>query len=106
MNPESILQSPLDFLRYMREAGYPVFHLSNIFKRDVQYAIRDYFRMNFKKDIGTRKSLELSDKMMKALEDEGLVKAFQGNAWTLYHEEFLLPPQEEEEKKETAEESA
>ncbi|MCB2204322.1 hypothetical protein KQI65_06190 [bacterium] len=82
---------------FMRENDFPVYHASNIFYRDLQYAIRDYIRVHEGKDIGTRKMEELAREFVADLEREGILKPFARNTWLLNDVEYLLPSQVEEE---------
>jgi hypothetical protein len=85
------------FLDYMKETGYPVFHDSNIFLRDFEYAVRDYFRTTTNKDIGSRKAGTYAIEIVAVLEEKDLMIRRSGNTWTLKMEKFLLQPEPEEE---------
>ena len=90
-----------DILTFMKEHGYPVFHRSNIFLRDFQYGVRDYYRTTFKTDIGSRKSDAWGRELIKGLETFGALIPGSENVWIINMEEFLNPPKVEEKKAET-----
>ncbi len=90
-----------EILEFMKEMGYPVFHLSNIFRRDVQYAVRDYYRTAMKKDIGTRAADACSDKIIEELQQKGIFRKHSSNTWVLHSERYLLSPKTEAKKEET-----
>lgn len=94
MTLPSIQGKELDLLRFMKQNGYSVFHLSNIFLRDFQYGVRDYFRATIGKDIGSRGSDALAAQAIAALEKEGILLPSMRNTWLLHREEFLNQPKE------------
>lgn len=105
MDIGSIKNNIEDFLDYMKASGYPVFHDSNIFFRDFEYAVRDYIRSATSKDIGTRKAATYANEIVAVLEERKLMIRRSGNTWTLKMEKFLLQPEPEKEQKDKAAES-
>ncbi len=97
-----------DLLTFMKENGYPVFHRSNIFLRDVQYGVRDYYRDRHGIDIGSRESDYIAGAVIKALEADGRLNRISEMVWILNMEEFLNPVKDPEKKEaaKTAETSA
>ena len=95
-----------DFLDFMKSRGYPVFHHSNLFLRDFQYGVRDYFRTTTKKDIGSRMADKYARSLVEYMESQGLMMPFSPNTWTLEMEKYLLEPVGEEAAEEQAEASA
>jgi hypothetical protein len=85
-------------LDFMKEKSYPVFNNSNIFLRDLEYAIRDYFRDKEDDDIGTRKMTEYALTFVQAMEKRGILQAQSHNTWILKNEAYRLPKQVEEKK--------
>ena len=98
MDLPSIVGKERELFTFMKATGYPVFHQSNIFLRDVQYGIRDYYRVNFKTDIGSRKADAWAKEFIDSLESKGLLKRSVHNTWILQMPEFLNPPKAEEKK--------
>jgi hypothetical protein len=100
---ESFVGKEENIFRYMLDNGYPVYHLSNLFYRDVQYAIRDYFRDHHGKDIGWRISDRMARELVEDLERRGVLRPQATNTWVLFDERYRLPPQKEQEvEKESA----
>jgi uncharacterized membrane-anchored protein len=67
------------FFSFMKEK-YPVFKESNIFFRDVQYAIRNYYLKEGKK-IDYQKSEKIASEFIEGLVKEGELKKISNNAW-------------------------
>ena len=76
---------------FMRANDFPVYHASNIFYRDVQYAIRDYVRVHEGKDVGRRESDTLASDFVNDLVTKGVMKPFSRNTWILNDTDYLLP---------------
>jgi|GEM_PF-684801 len=73
------------FFKFMKEK-YPLFTNSNIFLRDIQYAIRSYFeKKNIK--LGYTESEKLTLKFIDTLVKENKLKKISSNAWKV---NFLL----------------
>lgn len=67
------------FFKFMKEK-YPLFTNSNIFLRDVQYAIRSYFeKKNIK--LGYTESEKLTLEFIDTLTKENKLKKISSNAW-------------------------
>jgi hypothetical protein len=67
------------FFKFMKER-YPIFFNSNLFLRDIQYAIRTYFE---RKDImiSYTEAEELMKKFTSLLESEGDLVRLNYNSW-------------------------
>jgi hypothetical protein len=102
MDASRIKGKELDILRFMKQNGFPVFHMSNIFLRDIQYGIRDFYRATERIDIGSRESDACAHAMITHLESNGMLVPFRPNTWILHIEEFLNPPKVEEKKEAAA----
>jgi hypothetical protein len=59
---------------------YPVFKESNIFFRDIQYAIRNYYLKKGRK-IDYQKSEKIASEFIEGLVKEGELKKISNNAW-------------------------
>ena len=94
MPDKSMIGKEEELLSFMKDNGFPVFHQSNIFFRDVEYGIRDYYRVNLKKDIGMRESAKLADEFVKALEQKNIFQPLTPNTWLLNMPQFLNQPKE------------
>ena len=74
------------FLNYFKSI-FPVFHNSNIFFRDLQYAIQKYLVL--KGDKVTYAQAEVyGRKFTKHLETESILTAISSNTWRLNYELF------------------
>ena|GEM_PF-537243 len=87
----NLIGNETELLDFMKRSGFPVFHLSNMFFRDVQYAVRDYYRASEGKDIGTRKADELAAQVIADMEKRGILAPHSRNTWVLHHERYLVP---------------
>lgn len=81
---------------FMRQRGIPVYHLSNLFMRDIQAAIRDFSRDKNDKDLGTREIDRLASEFASDLEKRNVIVAFRPNTYTLHMEDYQLKPAIEE----------
>ncbi len=97
---ESLTGRELELLRFMKEHGYPVFHHSNIFRRDVEFGIRDYFRAKTGKEIRPVKFSKLAEEVLKNLEKEGKIHPRFQNTWMLDIPEFVPVAKKSEKDKE------
>lgn len=82
---------------HMRERGIPVYHLSNLFVRDIQAAIRDFAREKENTDIGTREIDRLAEEFVSDLEHRGVIIPFRNNTYVLHMEEYRLKSAKDEE---------
>ncbi|MDH7514929.1 MAG: hypothetical protein QHI48_03495 [Bacteroidota bacterium] len=92
MSTHSLDGKERELLAFMREKGYPVHHKSNLFLRDVQYGVRDFFRAKYGIDIGTRKSDALAEEVITKLEAEGRLQRLSDTTWLLDMEDFQEEP--------------
>lgn len=88
---------------FMRAHGYPVYHQSNLFVRDVQAAIREYKREILNHDVGTVEVDRLAAEFVADLERRGILIPFRNQTYILQMEEYRLPPVVKEEETKAAE---
>jgi len=98
MDIQQIIGKEKELFTFMQQEGYPVFHKSNIFLRDIQYGIRDFYRMHFNKDIGSRKADAFAASFVNDLESRNIFKPFGRNTWILNMEMFRKHAKVEENK--------
>jgi hypothetical protein len=67
------------FLNYMKEK-YPIFYNSNIFFRDVQYAIESYFELK-ELPVTYKKAEDLAEQFIGMLEENNELVNVDNNAW-------------------------
>lgn len=79
-------QNSIIFLNYMK-VKYPFYHNSNVFLRDMQYGIKNFFA---RKDIKLTYSEvdKLTDSYIHYLEDAKILIKLQNNTWKLNYPEF------------------
>lgn len=95
MPTPSITGNVHELFTFMKERGYPIFHMSNIFLRDLEYGIRDFYRAATKKDIGTRESRRLAGELVEHLLKNNLISPLNRTTWILNMPEFLNKAKEE-----------
>ena len=86
-----------ELFAFMMDHGFPVYHRSNMFLRDVEYAVRDYYRARHGIDLGTRKSDAIATEFIADLERRGVLKPYALHAWILNDERYLKPAPVKEE---------
>lgn len=83
---ELITQNHIDFLEFLK-TKYPLFHLSNLFLRDIQYGVRFYLE-----NKGFRASYteaeEIAKKVADYLEERNVLKRLDRQTWLLTYPEF------------------
>ena len=89
-----------ELFSFMRTNNFPVYHLSNIFFRDMEYAIRDYVRSHEGKDIGGREAGRLASAFVADLEQQEILRPHGKNTWILFDEEYSLKSEEQQEGEE------
>lgn len=94
---KSFVGRETELFDFMRAQGYGVYHLSNVFLRDIQYAVRDYHRVHEQKDIGTRASDRIAWELVQDLEKRGIFRPQAEKTWVLFDERYRLPSQKEQE---------
>ena len=102
MASQIILGKEIALFDFMKENGFPIFHRSNIFLRDIQYGIRDYFRATEKVDVGSRDADRLAAELIQSLEAKGQLLKQSDMRWLLNIEQYLNAPKPEEKKAEPA----
>jgi hypothetical protein len=81
-----------DFLKFMKNR-YPLYHLSNVFVRDIEYAIIDYF-LNKGIKLSFSEAEYLAQKFLDFMVERGIFKPIKNEynrVWTLNYPEFKKP---------------
>ncbi len=81
-----LLTEKSSFLNYFKSI-FPVFHNSNIFFRDLQYAIQKYLVLKGDK-VTYAQAETLGKQFTKQLEAEAILTPISSNAWRLNYELF------------------
>jgi hypothetical protein len=92
----TVVDNDTELLDFMREHGFPVFHLSNIFYRDFQYGVRDFLRAREGVDVGARKADEIAAQVIADMESRRILQPHSRNTWILHHERYRLARKKDE----------
>ena len=88
-NIEFIVNRKLEFLKYLK-LRLPLYHMSNVFSRDLQYNVQSYFA-----DHGTKVNYPDAEKLAAQLatvyEQDGIYRRINRQTWRLSYPEFTLP---------------
>ena len=77
----------LDFLR----TRYPLYHLSNVFFRDIQYGIRILLERRGVK-VGYTEAERLAEEFVSRLEKKKILVPIDRQSWVLYYDDFKTKP--------------
>lgn len=78
-----------DFLKFLK-AKYHLYHLSNVFFRDMHYGVMAYLQINNMSSKYTSAE-ELTRKVVGLLEKANILKNVDHLAWVLHYPEFKKP---------------
>ncbi len=79
----------VDFLKFLK-AKYHLYHLSNVFLRDMHYGVMAYLEVN-KIKFKYLEAEELTRKVMEALEAGNILRKIDKLTWVLNYPEFKKP---------------
>ncbi|MEX2190185.1 MAG: hypothetical protein WEB33_05745 [Bacteroidota bacterium] len=85
-----LLENQKDFLSFMK-TRYHLFHLSNVFFRDLHYGVMSYLEWK-KKPLHYAEAEELTKQLIGELESGGILKNVDRFAFTLQYPDFKKPP--------------
>ncbi len=85
-----ITQNKTEFLKFLK-SKFQLFHLSNVFLRDIQYGICEYYT---ERQIALRydEAENIAFEVIAFLEKENIVKRLNERTWLLNYPEFKLAP--------------
>jgi len=84
-----VRQNNKEVLLFLKER-YPLFHLSNVFFRDLHYGIREYLEQKGMK-TGYTTAEEVAREFIRQLETEQILVPVDPQTWTLHYPEFRTP---------------
>lgn len=84
-----LVDNQKDFLKFLK-AKYHLYHLSNVFFRDIHYGVMAYLELNHMKHKYAPTE-ELSRKVVESLEQANILKNVGHLAWVLTYPEFKKP---------------
>jgi len=79
----------VDFLKFLK-VKYHLYHLSNVFFRDLHYGVMAYLELN-KIKFKYLEAEELTRKVTESLEDANILKKVDKLTWVLHYPEFKKP---------------
>ncbi len=89
MDADVFIDYPYELFSFMRETHKPVFHNSNVFLRDVQYAIQDYYEDRHGVTIRNDAAEILAKEVAKAYEQKGIFRKVNPQGYLLIYPELL-----------------
>jgi hypothetical protein len=88
-NSDIFIDYPYELFSYMREIHKPVFHNSNVFLRDVQYSIQDYFQDRQGVTIRDSDAERIAQEVARAYERKGIFRKVNPQGFTLNFPELV-----------------
>ena len=88
-NADVFIEYPYELFSYMREIHKPVFHNSNVFLRDIQYSIQDYFEDKEGKTIRDTVALQMAEEVSRAYERKGIFRKVNPQGFMLNFPELV-----------------
>ena len=86
---DAVLNNDQEVLKFLKDR-FPVFHLSNIFLRDIQYGIQSYLKGRDLK-VSYRLAGEIAMEFVAKLEREKILRPIDRQTWMVNFEEFKKP---------------
>lgn len=83
-----ILGNQVEFLQFMR-ARSPLFHLSNVFLRDLHFAVIEFLRMK-KVNIRQTEAEQVAREIALQFEKKNMFKKLNANTWMLINPDYSL----------------
>lgn len=89
-NLKLLMDNLKDFMLYLK-SRYSLFHLSNVFFRDLHYGIMSYLETKRIK-LGYGQAEQLAKRLIQELERSSVLKPIKSGSWMLNYSEFRKPP--------------
>jgi hypothetical protein len=86
---EAVLNNDQEVLKYLK-SRFPVFHLSNIFFRDIQFGIQSYLQVQELK-VSSLLAADIARQFVAKLEREKILRPVDRQTWMVNFEEFRIP---------------
>lgn len=80
---------PYELFSYMREIRKPVFHNSNVFLRDLQYSIQDYFQDKEGTTVRDPEAQKIAEEVARAYERKGIFRKVNPQGFMLNFPELV-----------------
>jgi hypothetical protein len=88
MDADVFIDYPYELFSFMRETHKPIFHNSNVFLRDVQYAIQDYYEDRHGITIRNDAAEGLAKEVAKAYVQKGIFRKVNPQGYLLNYPEL------------------
>ena len=92
MTVENVTAKPKEFFEFMKTMKMGVFHNSNVFFRDIQYAISEFIRVREQRLPRYTEAEKLAKGVVEAFERENILDRIGGQAYRLNFPGFVEPP--------------
>jgi hypothetical protein len=86
---EIITNSPIEFLNFLR-TKVPLFHMSNIFYRDLMYAVIDYLAKR-NVTVSFTQAETIAQEVIANFEKRTMFRKVNSQGWVLNYPEFTTP---------------
>jgi ribonucleotide reductase alpha subunit len=83
-----LMQNEIEVLQYLKN-HFPLYHLSNIFLRDLQYGIMKYFEESRRTKLRYPEAEKIAREFAEYLEGKELFKRLNHQSWVLQYPEFV-----------------
>lgn len=93
VDEDVLVDDPDVLLGYMRQMHRPIFHNSNIFFRDIQFAIKDYYEDTVGKTIRPEDAQRIAKDVTRSYERQGVLRQVTANGYLLNYPELVTPKQ-------------
>jgi hypothetical protein len=84
-----ITNSPIEFLNYLR-SKYSVFHMSNVFYRDLTYGVTEYLAKR-NVNVGITKAEAITHEVITNFEKRNILRRVNAQGWVVIYPEFTTP---------------
>lgn len=86
-----LIEEPELLLNFFREMRRPAFYNSNVFYRDIEFAIRDYFQAEEGKSLRNPEAERIANDVIHAWMEQGILRQVNRHAFVLLHKDYLTP---------------
>jgi hypothetical protein len=93
VDEDILVEDPDVLLSYMRQTKRAIFHNSNLFFRDIQYAVKDYFEDHLGVTIKPEEAQRIAKDVTKSFERQGVLKQVNSNGYLLIYPDLVTPKQ-------------
>jgi ABC-type thiamine transport system substrate-binding protein len=76
-----------EFLKFLK-SQFPLFHKSNVFLRDLQYGVMEYFQKEKKAKVKYVEAEVIARKFAEFLEKKDILRKLDSKTWMLNYPEF------------------